>query len=326
MIQRVEKVEAPSFRIRDIPIYGDLILAPMDGVTDLPMRALARELGSAMSYTGFINCQGVVQGDQHLEPVMAYEEDERPVVFQIFDDDPDRILRAALILRERNPDIIDVNMGCSAKTVAGRGAGAGLLVEPKKIARIFQLLSKNLDIPVTGKIRLGWDDESLNYIENARIIEDNGGQLVAVHGRTKKQGYTGRADWDAIAEVKQALHIPVIGNGDVTCVEEIEAMKTRTGVDGVMIGRAALGNPWLFQRLDREQVSREVVYETMLRHLERSIIFYGEDRGLILFRKFATRYISPYVVVPDIKKELLICEVKSEFISLLKQILFNGVV
>ena len=184
--------EPPVFRVGTIPVYGDLILSPMDGYSDLPFRSLARRLGSAMSYTEFINAIDVVYGHPHLERKLAYLESERPVVYQVFDDDPERLVKAALKLRPRNPDIIDINMGCSARCVSGRGAGAGLLRTPEKIALIFSRLSKELDIPVTGKIRLGWDDASLNYLDIARIIEDNGGKLIAVHGRTKMQGYTGR--------------------------------------------------------------------------------------------------------------------------------------
>jgi nifR3 family TIM-barrel protein len=311
----------PNFWVGDVPVYGDLILAPMDGVTDMPFRAIARELGSAMSYTGFVNAMDVVNGGPYVETALAYEEGERPVVFQLFDDDPDRLLRAALKVRERNPDIIDINMGCSAKTVAGRGAGAGLLCEPKKIARIFSSLSQALDIPVTGKIRLGWDDESLNYLEVARIIEANGGKLIAVHGRTKKQGYTGQADWNAIAEVKAAVSVPVIGNGDVRSVADIQAIQARTGVDAVMLGRVAMENPWLFQRLDRDQVPAEMVYAGMADHLARSLRFYGEDRGLILFRKFASRYILAYGVDKSARERLLTCEDPDAFLEIVRELL-----
>ncbi len=271
--------EPPVFRVGNIPVYGDLILSPMDGYSDLPFRSLARRLGSAMSYTEFINAIDVVYGHPHLERKLAYLESERPVVYQIFDDDPERLVKAALKLRSRNPDIIDINMGCSARCVSGRGAGAGLLRTPEKIALIFSRLSKELDIPVTGKIRLGWDDASLNYLDIARIIEDNGGKLIAVHGRTKMQGYTGSADWDAIAAVRQAVSIPVIANGDVKTVADIERIKTHTGCSAVMIARAAIGNPWIFSRLDREQVSPDLLRETMLLHLDSMLSFYGDERG-----------------------------------------------
>ncbi|MDD5371731.1 MAG: tRNA-dihydrouridine synthase [Anaerolineaceae bacterium] len=315
----------PTFMVGSVPVYGDLILAPMDGITDLPLRVMLREMGSAMSYTGFINAISVVNHDTHTDPVLAYEEIERPVVFQLFDDSPERMLQAALMLLERNPDIIDVNMGCSAKTVAGRGAGAGLLVEPHKIERIFKLLTRNLDVPITGKIRLGWDDESRNYLQVAKIIEENGGKLVAVHGRTKKQGYTGLADWTPIAEIKAAISIPVIGNGDVTRVADIQAIQTQTGCDAVMIGRGALLNPWLFRRLDREEVPPAEVFRVIVQHLERSLAFYGEERGLVLFRKFTSRYLSPYDMERDVRGQLMTCEEKGTFLELVQRVLIDPI-
>lgn len=292
----------------------------MDGFSDQPFRSMARRLGSAMSYTEFVNAIDVVNGDPRLERRLRFLEEERPVVFQIFDDDPARLLEAALILRERDPDIIDVNMGCSAKTVAGRGAGAGLLREPAKIAKIFGMLTHALDIPVTGKIRLGWDDDSLTYLDVARAVEEHGGQLLAVHGRTKKQAYRGVANWEAIAEIKAALGIPVIGNGDVRLVEDIGRMREFTGCDGVMIARGAIGNPWIFAGLDRAEVSEEQVRETMLGHLEDMLAFYGEDQGLILFRKHTARYISPYRLSKTQREQLLTSETAGEFETLLRHL------
>lgn len=305
-----------SFFVGSIPIYGHTILAPMDGFSDQPFRSLARRLGSAMSYTEFVNAVDVINGNHHLEERLTFLEEERPVVFQIFDDDPARLLQAALILRERNPDIIDVNMGCSAKTVAGRGAGAGLLREPRKISEIFRALSIELDIPVTGKIRIGWDDDHLNHLEIARAVEDNGGSLIAVHGRTKQQAYRGEANWSAIAEIKAAVNIPVIGNGDVRKVADIQRMQDFAGCDAVMIGRGAIGNPWIFAGLDREEVGVNQVRETMLAHLDSMLEFYGAERGLILFRKHAARYISPFGLTTEQRETLLTSEKPEEFIAL----------
>lgn len=312
---------SPAFTVGGIPVYGDLILSPMDGYSDLPFRSLARSLGSAMSYTEFLNAIDITGRHPHLERKLAYLESERPVVYQIFDDDPDRLVEAARILARRKPDIIDVNMGCSDKSVSGRGAGAGLLRTPEKIARIFSRLSKELDIPVTGKIRLGWDDNSRNYLQVARIIEENGGKLIAVHGRTKKQGYTGQADWDAIAEVKQAVSIPVIANGDVKTVADIERIKAHTGADGVMIARAAIGNPWIFSRLDRESVPPDMLRDTMLRHLDSMLSFYGQQAGLVFFRKYAARYLTPYRLEGELRQTLMTSETKEAFLSLLDEII-----
>lgn len=307
----------PEFHVGDIPVFGDLILSPMDGFSDLPFRSLAHQLGSAMSYSEFINAIDVVNRIPKIEKRLEYKESERPVVFQIFDNKPDRILQAALILQEKEPDIMDINMGCSAKTVSGRGAGAGLLRAPEKIAEIFQKLTKALDVPVTGKIRLGWDEDNLNYLEVAHIIEDNGGKLVAVHGRTRAQKYTSQANWDAIAEIKQTVSIPVIGNGDVKSVEDIKLMKKYTQCDAVMIGRAAIGNPWIFAGLNREDVSFDQVKEMMIAHLESMLSFYGQELGLLLFRKHANKYISPHKLTRCQRVALLTSETLEDFNALL---------
>ncbi len=312
--------DTPSFFIRSIPVYGDLILSPMDGYSDLPFRALCRELGSAMSYTEFINAIDILGGHPHVHEKYSFLPAERPMVFQIFDNEPERLLETARRLRRFNPDIIDINMGCSAKTVSGRGAGAGLLKTPLKIARIFRRLTRELDIPITGKIRLGWDEASKNYRLVARIIEEEGGALVAVHGRTKAQSYSGEADWEAIAEVRRTVRIPVIGNGDVKTVADIARMKAHTCCDAVMIGRGAIGNPWIFTRLDRLQVPPEQVQQTLLRHLELSLAFYGPQRGLVLFRKHASRYLSPYPLTPEMRSLLLTAEQPEEFLLLVEQV------
>lgn len=312
--------DSPSFHIGNVPVYGRTILSPMDGFSDLPFRSLARRLGSAMSYTEFVNAMDVISNLSKLEGRLTYSEDERPIVFQIFDDAPERLLRAALVLRELDPNIIDINMGCSAKTVAGRGAGAGLLRAPEKIAAIFRMLTRELDIPVTGKIRIGWDDENLNYIEVAKIVEGNGGSLIAVHGRTKQQAYRGDANWKAIAEIKAAVNIPVIGNGDVRMAADIQRMLEFTGCDAVMIGRGAIGNPWIFAGLDREEVNGDEVRETMLLHLEAMLQFYGAARGLVLFRKHASRYITPFGLTNEQREMLLRSEKPEEFISLLESL------
>ncbi|MBG0771370.1 MAG: tRNA-dihydrouridine synthase, partial [Anaerolineaceae bacterium] len=207
-----------------------------------------------------------------------------------------RMLRAAIPLIENvRPDILDINLGCQSKNVTSRGAGAALLRKPEEIARIFSLMTRDFSIPVTGKIRLGWDDDSLNYLEIAKIIEDNGGAMVAVHGRTRKQAYRGQARWEPIREIKQALQIPVIGNGDVVTVADIDRIKRETGCDAVMIGRAAVPNPWIFSRQDREQVNPEDALQTILKHFEAIVAYYGE-RGVITFRKYLKAYLAPYPV------------------------------
>jgi nifR3 family TIM-barrel protein len=292
----------------------------MDGYSAWPFRSICRELGSAMSYTEFVNVRDILARPGYVLPKLKFTDNEHPVAVQIYGDDPDQILEAAMEVQDLEPDIIDINMGCPTRSIANRGAGVGLMRTPLKIARIFRKLARHLEIPVTGKIRLGWDDDCLTYPLIARIIEENGGQLLAVHGRTKVQAYEGEANWDAIAEVVASVRIPVIGNGDVITVADIQHMKDHTGCSGVMIGRAAMDNPWIFAGLNRGEVSPRQVQETLHRHLERNLEFYGERRGLILFRKYAARYLGPYNLPVEFRKNLLTREVVDDFIDLINQI------
>lgn len=318
-----ETQPSPSFYIRNLPVYGDLMLAPMEGYSDLPFRSLCRSLGSALSYTEFINALDILQGNTHKASKLAFLPEERPVVFQLFDSEPERLLEAALRLRPLQPDVLDINLGCAARTVSGRGAGAGLLRAPQKIARIFQLLTRSFDLPVTAKIRLGWDESSRNYLEVARIIAENGGALIAVHGRTRQQGYSGQADWAAIAEIKQAVHIPVLANGDVRTVADIARVKAQTGCDGVMIGRGAIGNPWIFSRRELHEVPSQEVATVMLRHLERMLAFYGPELGLLRFRKHANGYLRRFQPDPEQRRRLLTTLQPEEFRRWLGELIAN---
>src|SRR5512142_698316 len=275
MIGPTHHNDLPVFKIGPVPVYGDTIQAPMNGFSDWPFRSLCSELGSAMSYTEFVRADFIVNAFEHMLPRLTYTEAERPIVFQLYGADPDQLLNAALQVQTLSPDIIDINLGCPAESVTDLGAGVSLMRTPSKVAQIFQQLTRALNVPVTAKIRLGWED-CRNYRLIARIIEENGGAAIAVHGRTQEQRYHGKANWDAIAEVRQAAGIPVIGNGDVKTVADIEHMKRYTGCDAVMIGRAAVGNPWIFAHLDRVQVSAEMLHQMVHQHMQRNISFYGE--------------------------------------------------
>ncbi len=308
-----------NFYVRDIPVYGDAILAPMDGYSDWPFRSVCRLLGSAMSYSEFVKVEDVLHRPRHVRHKLYFEEAERPVVFQIYGDDPDRIVKAALIVQELGPDIIDINMGCPAKSVAARGAGVGLMRTPLKVARVFRKLSAALRVPITGKIRIGWEDRR-TYQLIARIVEENGGALIAIHGRTKEQSYGGQADWDAIAEVKAAVKIPVIGNGDVKTAADIDRLKQYSGCEAVMIGRAAMANPWIFAGLDRGQVAPEKVRDLIAEHLSRNVKFYGEEDGQRLFRKHAVQYLLMKQLTREERKRILQVRPPAEFMALLEQI------
>ncbi len=310
--------EKPVFRVRHIPVYGDLILSPMAGFSDKPYRLICREYGSAMSYTEFISADGLLHANRRVRQMLAFEPSERPMVFQIFGHQEKVLEAAARRIELLRPDIIDINMGCSARKVSQRGSGAGLLKDPPKIGRIFARLSRALSVPVTGKIRLGWDNDSLNCLEVAKILEDNGAALIAVHGRTREQAYRGQANWDAIAEIKHAVNIPVIGNGDVRTVADIERIKQYTGCDGVMIGRAAIGNPWIFQRKDIDHVTLAEKASLIYRHLDLMLDFYGEERGLVLFRKHVVKYVRGLSHIAKVKQQLITCTRPEEFIALMQ--------
>jgi nifR3 family TIM-barrel protein len=309
----------PAFHVRDVPVYGRAILSPMDGYSDLPFRLICRELGSAMSYTEFVNVDEL----QSRKPTvkawvkLRFDPSERPMTFQIYGHDEDRLVDTALRLQDLGPDLIDINMGCYVKSIAERGAGSGMLCQPDKIARVFSRLSAALSIPLTGKIRLGWDEATRNYVTVARILEDNGASLVAVHGRTKAQAYKGDADWDAIAEVKQAVRLPVIGNGDVRTPADIARLRAHTGCDAVMIGRAAIGNPWIFSGKDRHEVTLAEKAALMRRHLALNLDFYGPQVGLVLFRKHAAKYIHGLPNEAELRVPLLTCTTIDEFDRLL---------
>ncbi|MCC6299659.1 MAG: tRNA-dihydrouridine synthase family protein [Anaerolineales bacterium] len=313
------ETQTPNFHVRDIPIYGDTVLAPMDGYSDWPFRSICRALGSAMSYTEFVKVEKILSRSKEPAKRLYYEEAERPVTFQIYGDDPELIIKAALIVEKWKPDIIDINMGCPAKSIADRGAGVGMMPTPLKIARTFRMLVKALKVPVTGKIRLGWDNHK-NYKLIACIVEEEGGSLVAIHGRTKEQRYAGNADWDAIAEVKAAVSIPVVGSGDVRTVADIQRMKSHTHCDAVMIGRGAIANPWIFMGLDREDVPPQLLKETVHEHLQKSVQFYGEADGQRLFRKYAVQYLLMQSLDRAARKEILKERPTGEFLEMLEQV------
>jgi nifR3 family TIM-barrel protein len=311
----------PDFFVGNIPIFGKTILAPMDGYSDSPFRSITRQLGSAMSYTEFINTIDIIHPHPRLHERIDYQESERPLVFQILGNNAQDIVASAKILLEYKPDMIDVNMGCPARSVSTRGAGAGLLKQPALVEEIIRQLTHEIDIPITAKIRTGWDDSAKNYLEIARIIEGSGGALIAVHARTRAQAYTGKADWSSIAEIKQAVKIPVIANGDVSTVKDIAEISASTNADGVMIGRAATGNPWIFSGMDRGQVLDEVVLQTVKTHLQMNMDFYGPEKGLVLFRKFARAYLVPYSMDRDTRQSLLTSSSPDEFLQMAEKII-----
>jgi tRNA-dihydrouridine synthase B len=310
----------PAFWLREIPVRGRSVLAPMDGYSDWPFRSLCRELGSALSYTEFVGADRILRRPAHMRAKLHFEPAERPVVFQIYGDDPDQLVRAALTIQELGPDAIDLNMGCPARSIAARGGGVGLMRTPLKVARLVRRLASALSVPLTVKMRLGWEN-ARTFRLIARIVEENGGALIAIHARTKEQGYRGAADWDAIGEVKRSVRIPVIGNGDVRTVSDAARMREHTGCDAVMIGRAAIANPWIFSGCDRQQVSEHQVRGFLAAHLARNIRFYGPEDGPRLFRKHAVQYLMLRRLSREDRTQILRANPPSDFIDILNRIL-----
>lgn len=236
-------------QIGSVTLAGRMVLAPMAGVTDRAFRQICREQGAALTVTEMVSAKALTYGDKKTPGLLALGVDEHPAAAQIFGHEPETMAEGAKIAREISGcDIIDINMGCPAPKIAGNGDGSALMRDPALAARVIETVANAVDVPVTVKFRKGWDEKSVNCVEFARMAEQAGAAAIAVHGRTRAQQYSGNADWDAIAAVKRAVSIPVIANGDVAVPEDAVRILRHTGADAVMVGRGALGDPWIFAR------------------------------------------------------------------------------
>ncbi|OMI18406.1 tRNA dihydrouridine synthase DusB [Leptospira weilii serovar Heyan] len=292
-------------RIGDVTIPGRISLSPMAGVSDSPTRRICRKFGAAFSYTEFVNTDELVHRAPKAFKMFRFHPEERPIAFQIFGNRLEIIAEAAEIIQELKPDIIDLNMGCSTRKVSLRGAGAGLLRKPALAGKIIEAIKKRVNVPVTAKIRIGWDSESRNYLEVSKILEESGVSALTVHGRTKEMAYTGLADWDAIGEVKARRKIPVFGNGDIKSYEEANSRMREYNLDGVLIGRNAIGNPWIFSKIKKEELYWSEILEVILEHARWMIQDFGEEFGLVLFRKHLVKYLNGLEFDPLWKTRLL---------------------
>ena len=285
-------------KIRDIEFKDIAFLAPMAGVTDMAFRELCTLFGAAYTVTEMVSSKGLVMGDKKSAMLLTLGKEEKTAGAQIFGDDPDIMAKAAVKCLAFSPSIIDINMGCPAPKVAMNGGGASLMKEPQLAGRIVRAVRDAVDIPVTVKIRKGWDDSCVNAVELAKILEANGADAIAIHGRTRQQMYSGTVDLDIIRAVKKAVRIPVIGNGDITDIVSAANMLEYTGCDAVMIGRGAFGNPWLFRQINAYLDSGIVIpppsleekMTVMVRHIAKMVEYKGEYTAMREARRHAAYY------------------------------------
>jgi len=285
-------LKTPLFSIGGIEVGNDVLLAPMDGISDHPMRLLCRRMGSALSISEFMHVADILNSSRDLKKRLFFTAEERPFGFQLYGADVRQFLPAAQILMEYRPDFFDINLGCSVRRVAGRGAGAGMLNDSRAIVTIFESLRRELQVPITAKMRLGWDEGSCNHLEIAHLLQENGAAAISVHARTRSAGWSTPADWDAITEIKIAMRIPVIGNGDIRSFHDISRMRQQTGCDAVMVGRAALGNPWIFSRMDKNSLPKSEILRVAAVHWRALQAFFGIEKASFVFRKHLKAYLK----------------------------------
>lgn len=291
-----------KIQIGNITLQNNCILAPMAGVTDLPFRLLCAEQGAGLVCMEMVSAKAIYYNNKNTEELMEIHPDEHPVSLQLFGSDPEIISEMAKRIEEKPFDILDINMGCPVPKVVNNGEGSALMKNPILVGEIISKTVKAIQKPVTVKFRKGFDEEHVNAVEIAKIAEQSGASAVAVHGRTREQYYAGKADWEIIAQVKDAVSIPVIGNGDVTDGESARQLLTETGCDGIMIGRAVRGNPWIFREIlhyletgeAMEKPSGKEVCDTILRHARMELLQKGEYTAVREMRKHIAWYTIGY--------------------------------
>ncbi len=320
-------------KIGNLEFSVPVFLAPMAGVTDTAYRILAREMGCELVYSEMVSDKGINYRNTHTLEMLHTEPAERPIAMQLFGAEPESVARAAQYVESLGcADILDFNMGCPAPKVVKNHEGSALMKEPRQAFAILSALRKAVRLPVTVKMRLGWDDDSINVLELARLAEQAGMDAIAVHGRTREQFYRGQADWETIAAVKQAVSIPVIANGDVRTCADLARIFAVTGCDGVMIGRAAQGNPWIFRRF-REFLQTGVELpepslaergEIILRHLDMLLQFKGDYIGPREMRKHATWYTKGLPHGAELRNLFNQAETREDFVRIVDKFLLKG--
>lgn len=290
------------WKIKNVEINGKIVVAPMAGISNMTFRRICKSMGASLVVAEMVSDKAITYGNEKTFELLRMNDDERPISQQIFGSDVKSFVEAAKIVEEKmKPDIIDINMGCPVPKVAVKNqAGSALLKNPEKVGEIIKAVVGAVNVPVTVKIRSGWDQSSINAVEIAKIAEECGISALAIHGRTREQFYSGKADWDIIAEIKQAINIPVIGNGDVFEVEDAVNMLEKTKCDAIMIGRGAQGNPWIFNRINHYMKTGEILPEptleekitTAIRHMNLAVAEHGDYVAVREMRKHIGWYLK----------------------------------
>lgn len=318
-------------KISNFETKGNIFLAPMAGVTDLPFRIICNEFGSSLTYTEMINAKALCYEDKNTFDMLQTNEDEGDVIVQIFGSDPEFMGESAKILSGLNIfKAIDINMGCPVPKVVKNGEGSALLKNPKLAGEIIKKVKDNSSLPVTVKIRIGWDDNNINAVEVAKILEENGADAIAVHGRTREQYYSGRANWDIIALVKEKVNIPVIANGDIFTIQDAINIKKITNADAIMIGRGAQGNPFIFKQFNYYEKNNDILeipakekIDTILRHYQKSLLYKGEHKSIREMRKHIGWYLKGLKGSAKLRNDINRLESVKEVYSLLYEFIKN---
>ncbi len=315
-------------KIKELILDGRVILAPMAGIGNLPFRLLCRRFGAALVYSEMISCHGLMRNQPNTLQLLATHPDEHPVAFQLFGADPEVMAEAGLKIVEAGADLVDLNFGCPVPKVVRHGGGAAMLKDPVRLQAIVAACVRKSPRPVTVKIRAGWEQDRVNAVEIAQRVEDAGAAAITVHARTRSQKFEGRADWSIIAEVVRRVTIPVIGNGDVRTGEDAAQMLEETGCAGVMVGRGAMGRPWIFREINEflklGRNSPEPEWEEKIRimreHYDGLQALKGEKRARLEMRKHTAWYLHGLPGAAEIRRQVNICEDRSSFLAILAQL------
>jgi len=314
-------------QIGKIKLANQVILAPMAGVTDLPFRLLAKEMGCGLVYSEMVSDKGLLYKNCHTVDMLTIDERERPVAIQIFGSDPASMVNAAQFVERAGADIIDINMGCPTPKIIKNGSGAALMCRPDLAYQIMVSVVEAVKVPVTVKIRKGWNNGAVNAVEMAKLAEKAGIAAVAIHGRTREQFYSGEADWEIIREVKESISVPVIGNGDIRSPYDAERMLAETGCDGLMIGRAAQGNPWIFRQVVQYLATGELLpaptalerLSVMVRHLDMLVECKGEYLGIREMRRHGAWYTKGLHHSSELRLRFNQATCKADFTNVLEE-------